>query len=82
MFDISQLTSFLGWCALLNLIFLGLATFALIAMRGFILPIHERILGIPQEELLLLYIQYIAQYKIAFIIFSLIPYLALRIMAP
>ena len=75
----TDLTAFLGWCTLINLAFLGIATLALTAMRGTILSIHRRMFGIAEKDLLLLYMQYLANYKIVVLVFNLVPYLALRI---
>jgi hypothetical protein len=75
----TDLTAFLGWCTLINLAFLGIATLALTVMRGAILSIHRRMFGIAEKDLLLLYMQYLANYKIVVLVFNLVPYLALRI---
>jgi hypothetical protein len=75
----TDLTGFLGWCTVINLVFLGVATFALTAMRGTILSIHRKMFGIAEEDLLLLYMKYLANYKIVVLVFNLVPYLALRI---
>jgi hypothetical protein len=78
-FEIADLISFLGWCTLINLAMLCLATVVLTSMRGSILSMHRTLFDIAEEELLRLYMQYLANYKIVFLVFNLVPYLALRI---
>ena len=74
-------TEFLGWCTVINFGLLLLATLVLTGMRGRIVQIHERMLGLNEEDLLRAYAQYLAQYKIAIIVLSLVPYIALKIIA-
>ncbi len=77
--SIEQLTSFLAWCTLLNSAFLIFASIALMAMRNSIAAIHSRMFGIDKPDLQTIYFKYLAYYKIAIIVFNLVPYLALRI---
>ncbi|AGA89337.1 hypothetical protein Thimo_0480 [Thioflavicoccus mobilis 8321] len=78
---IDQLTAFLGWAAIINIALLTLSTTALIAMRGRITRIHARLFGLDEKDLGRAYFQYLAQFKIATIVFTIAPYLALRIIA-
>jgi hypothetical protein len=80
MIDISMLTTFFGWTTTLNLAVLLLATVILTSLKGVILPIHKSMLGLSEDELQNMYVQYLAQYKIAFFVLSLMPYVALKIM--
>ena len=77
--SIEQLISFLAWCTLLNFAFLIFASIALMAMRNSIAAIHSRMFGIDKSDLQTIYFKYLAYYKIAIIVFNLVPYLALRI---
>jgi hypothetical protein len=77
--SIEQLTAFFAWSTLINLAFLIFATIWLIAWRKFTLRIHSRLFGVNETDLLNIYIKYLAYYKIAFFVFNLVPYLALRI---
>ena len=79
MIDISTLTAFFGWTTILNVAFLFLATVILTFLKGTIVPIHRSMLGLSEDELKSMYMQYLAQYKIAFFVLSLVPYLALKI---
>ncbi len=77
---VETLTTFLGWCTILNLILLSLATLSVIAFRGFMVTIHSSLLGVEEDQLAKIYVQYLSAYKILFLIFNLVPYLALKIM--
>lgn len=79
--DITQLTVFLAWCTAINFVLLLLATIALISLRGLATRVHGALFGLPQIILQEQYFQYLAQYKIMIIMFNLVPYLALRIIA-
>ena len=77
---ITELTEFLGWILLINIAVLLVASFMLTAMRGMIVQIHQKILGLSEDDLLRAYTQYLSQYKIAVFVFNLAPYLALKLM--
>jgi len=79
MFTISELTEFLGWSSVINICLLIATTLAVILMRESITKLHEKMFGIDAKELPILYFQYIAQYKLAIIIFNIVPYIALKI---
>ena len=64
MVDISMLTTFFGWTTTLNLAILLLATVILTSLKEVILPIHKSMLGLSEDELQNMYVQYLAQYKI------------------
>tara|TARA_B100002003_G_scaffold78069_1_gene73067 strand:- start:284 stop:469 length:186 start_codon:yes stop_codon:yes gene_type:complete len=50
-------------------------------MRGLIQGMHTRMFGLSEEDLSRAYFQYVAQYKIAILVFNLVPYLALVVAA-
>lgn len=81
MIDLQNLTTFFGWMTVINFAFLIVITIFLTFLKSLILPIHKRVLDLSEEELKKLYVWYLSQYKIASIIFCLVPYLALKIMA-
>lgn len=81
MTTLETIRTFLGWCTLIHIGLLLLTAVALGTLRAPVLAIHGRLSGLGEPELLRAYFQYLAQYKIAVIVFSLVPYLALRIMS-
>jgi len=79
--SMESLRSFLGWCSAINLGMLCVAALALLLLRGPISKLHAGMYGLSEDDLSRAYFQYLAQYKLAIIIFNLVPYIALRIMA-
>ncbi len=79
--SLETLTTFFGWTTVINFVLLGVSSIMVIAMRGSISRIHGRMFGLESADLSRAYFQYIAQYKIAIIVFSLTPYIALKLMA-
>jgi len=80
MMTIETITELLGWVSIINIAILLLSTLALITMRGVITRIHSSLFGLDEKDLGRAYFQYLAQYKIAIIVFNIAPYLALKIM--
>lgn len=76
---IDQLTAFFGWAAIINILLLLVSAAALLVLRGPITRIHTRLFGLDEKDLGRAYFQYLAQFKIATLIFTIAPYLALRI---
>ena len=74
-------TAFFGWTTVINFVLLFVSSIMVITIRGAISTIHGRMFGLETADLSRAYFQYIAQYKIAIIVLSLTPYIALRIMS-
>lgn len=81
MSSLETVTTFFGWTTVINFVLLGVSSIMVIAMRGSISRIHGRMFGLETVDLSRAYFQYITQYKIAIIVFSLTPYIALKLMA-
>ncbi len=79
--SLETLTTFFGWTTVINFVLLGVSSIMVIAMRGSISRMHGQMFGLEPVDLSRAYFQYIAQYKIAIIVFSLTPYIALKLMA-
>lgn len=76
-----KLQTFLGWCTTINfgLLFIGIVQITLIA--DWASELHSQMFGIDPQFARQTYFLYLAFYKLAIIIFNLMPYLALRIMS-
>ncbi len=81
MVTIETLTKLLGWASVINITLLLFTTIMVIAARRTISKIHSSLFGLDEKDLGRAYFQYIAQYKIAIIVFNIAPYIALKIMA-
>ena len=81
MIALDTLTTFLGWCSVINIGVLVLSTLTLIIMRKPVTGIHSKLFGLNPAELPATYFQYLGNYKIAIFIFNLVPYIALKVMS-
>ena len=79
--SLEAVTAFFGWTTVINFLLLFISSIIVITARGWISRIHGGMFGLETADLSRAYFQYIAQYKIAIIVFSLVPYLALKLMA-
>ncbi len=79
--NLQTLTTFLGWCSVINVIALLVASLMLILLRNFVAGIHGKMFGGSAEEISLAYVHFLANYKIAIIMLNIVPYVALRIMS-
>ena len=81
MISIEVLTTFFGWCSVINIGVLVFTTLVLMLMKDAISSIHAKLFGVNQENLPLIYFGYLGYYKVAILVFNLVPYLALKLMA-
>ena len=81
MMTLDQLTAFLGWASVINIGLLSAAVVAMMLMRERVAGVHARMFDLDQQFLMQAYFRYVAQYKIAILIFNLVPYLALKVMS-
>ena len=79
--SLDAITAFFGWTTIINFALLFFSSITVIAARESIARLHGRMFGLESADLSRAYFQYIAQYKIAIIVFSLTPYIALKLMA-
>ena len=79
--SIETMTTFLGWCSLINFALLMMATIQLIIAQNAISAFHARLFGLEDRDLKLLYIQFLAVYKLLIFVFNVVPYFALKLMA-
>ncbi|NNL56163.1 MAG: hypothetical protein HKO71_00295 [Pseudomonadales bacterium] len=81
MLTLSAATTFLGWCTLINSGVLVYATVMLFFFRGPAKSIHTRLSGLSAEELDRAYFKFLGDYKLLILVFNLVPYIALKIIA-
>lgn len=79
--DIINVTAFFGWCTALNLCMYSLSAVFIIVFKDFTMNIHSKIAGIDPLELPKLYFKFLGNYKIGILLFNLVPYISLRLMA-
>jgi len=77
---IETMREFLGWCSVINVGLLIFSAIFVTLLSGPISRIHAKMFNLDESDLSSAYFQYLAQYKIAIIVFSIVPYFALTIM--
>ena len=77
---IETIRTFLGWCTVINLGLFILSSILIIAIRGIASRFHAKLFGLDEKFISQAYFQYLGQYKIAVIVFNIVPYFALKVM--
>ena len=81
MSSIETVREFLGWCSVINIVMLFISSIMLTIMRSWVIKIHAKTTGVSEEELPRIYLEFLGNYKILIIMFNVVPYVALSIMA-
>ncbi|WP_448211028.1 DUF6868 family protein [Colwellia sp. MEBiC06753] len=81
MTNINELISFFGWCSILNLTILTFSTLLIFLFQPVIIKLHSQLADIESALLPKIYFQFLAGYKVLTIVFSVVPYLALKLMS-
>ena len=77
---IAVVREFFGWCSVINIVLLMFSAIFIIRIRKSAASIHGKMFGLDEDYLSKAYFQYLGQYKIAIIVFNIVPYLALKVM--
>lgn len=78
---IELLTNFLLWCSIINGGLLLLTTVMFIFASNFVYSVHSHWFSIPRENYDTVIFSYLGMYKIGILVFNLVPYAALRMIA-
>lgn len=78
--NIELLKEFFGWCTILNFVVLLVASMTTIFFKKSISKMHRQTTELEGSVLNEAYFNYLANYKIGFLIFNLVPYLTQSIM--
>lgn len=81
MLDLATVTRFLGWYAVINIAVLICATFIVMVFNAQIKVIHSRLMATHTSGLNMLYFNFLANYTVLILMFNLVPYFALRMLA-
>jgi hypothetical protein len=77
--NIETLTEFFGWCAVINIAVQILSLAAITLGRERVLKIHGKIFDLDEKSLKQVYLRYLSQYKVLTVVFTVVPYFALKI---
>lgn len=78
--NLSTITTFLGWCTIINLGILIYSAIMTIIFNEPVKRFHAKMINISSDKLNEIYFTFIGNYKLAIFIFNLVPYFALKIM--
>jgi len=78
---VEALRAFFGWCSVINVGLLMISGISIVLLRGPVSRIHAKMFKLEEKNLSLVYFKFLAQYKMAILIFNIIPYFALLIMS-
>jgi hypothetical protein len=78
--DISEITTFFGWCTVINLSVYTFSALFIIVFKGLTTNLHSRVMSVDPKALPLQYFTFLGNYKLAILIFNLAPYIALKLM--
>ena len=79
--DIQTLTRFFMWCTIMNGALLLLWTAVFISAPGLVYRTQSKWFPIPRETFNVVMYSFLGLFKIFFLVFNLVPYLALLIVA-
>lgn len=78
---IEALTTFFGWCTVINFSLMAVGVVKLLLIRDWATGIHAKMFGLDAAPVRAAYFQWFANYKVAILVFNLGPYLALSAMS-
>ena len=77
---LKTLKTFFFWMTVINFLILLISTVGVVALTQEMKVIHSRMFHVPSDELSQIYLEYLAWYKLLWMIFNLVPYISLRVM--
>ena len=80
MIGVNELTTFFGWCTVINLGVYLFSAFFIIVLKSFTINLHSKIVGVEASELPNMYFKFLGNYKIGMLLLNLTPYIALKLM--
>ena len=81
MITIDTLTTFLGWCTVINMGLLLLSTFLSIVLYKTVVRIHGKLFHLEAADISREFYHFLGQYKIAILMLNIVPYIALKVIA-
>ncbi len=79
--SIQTLATFFGWCTVINIVFIVIVFALSNFLHDFIGRVMAKIFGVSEQAAKETLLRVLMQYRVAVIVFNLVPYIALKIMA-
>jgi len=77
--EVQTITAFFMWCTIINGAMLVFSSIMLLLAQDFVYSMHSKWFHIPRETFNVAIYSFVGFFKIVFIVFNLVPYLALLI---
>ena len=77
---LKTLKTFFFWMTVINFLILVISTVGVVMLTQEMIVIHSEMFQVPSDELSQIYLEYLAWYKLLWMIFNLVPYISLRVM--
>ena len=81
MINLEVLTAIFGWCAVINIALLLFSSLWVTVFSEFTKRLHSTLMQVDASELNAYYFQYLGNYKLLILVFNIVPYIALRLIA-
>ena len=78
--SLKTLKTFFFWMTVINFLILVISTVGVVMLTQEMKVIHSQMFHVPSDELSQIYLEYLAWYKLLWMIFNLVPYTSLRVM--
>ena len=78
--SLKTLKTFFFWMTVINFLILVISTVGVVTLTQEMKVIHSQMFQVPSDELSQIYLEYLAWYKLLWMIFNLVPYISLRVM--
>jgi hypothetical protein len=79
--SITELTTFFGWMSAINIGLLMFSTVCIVLLKEKITPLHAKLFKLEDAYVNKAYFKFLAYYKLTLIVFNIVPYFALKLMA-
>ncbi len=77
MTSLDNITRFLGWCSVINIVLYLFSAFVIVLPTT--AQMYATVFDLAEADVLHINYQFLGQYKIAILVFNLVPYIALKI---
>ena len=77
--SLKTLKTFFFWMTVINFLILVISTVGVVMLTQEMKVIHSQMFQVPSDELSQVYLEYLAWYKLLWMIFNLVPYISLRV---
>lgn len=78
--DTDTLTTFLGWCSVINIGFLILAFVLWVPLKNSVSKFGASLFDVTEEDIKRIFLRKLMLYRLLFFFFNIVPYVALKLM--